>query len=147
MKVILLKDVRGVGHHGEIKHVADGYAINKLFPTKLAEPATEEKMKQIEAQKAQAEAARAKEEAELDTKVLALRGKKVSIAARATEKGGLFKSITEHDVAKAIRAEHSLEIPEDTIGIAEPIKTVGEHMVSLKSKNYKAEFGVVVTNQ
>ncbi len=38
MKVILLKDVRGVGMHGEVKNVADGYAINKLFPSKMAEP-------------------------------------------------------------------------------------------------------------
>src|SRR4051812_34032263 len=101
MKVILLKDVRGVGQHGEIKNVADGYAINKLFPTKLAEPATDEKIKQIEAQKVQADAARAKEEAELDTKVQALRGKKVTLAARATEKGGLFKNVHEKDIAKA----------------------------------------------
>jgi large subunit ribosomal protein L9 len=49
MKVILLKDVRGVGQHGTVQNVADGYAINRLFPAKLAEPATEAKLKEIEA--------------------------------------------------------------------------------------------------
>ncbi len=144
MKVILLKDIRGVGMHGTIANVADGYAINKLFPAKLAEPATAEKMQQIEAQKAQAEAQRVKEEEHLDNKVQSLRSKKVTLTSRATEKGGLFKAVGEKDVAKAILGEHSLEIPEAAIHIAEPIKTVGEHLVQLQSKNHKADFGVVV---
>ena len=144
MKVILLKDVRGVGMHGEIKNVADGYAINGLFPKKLAEAATEEKIAKFEAMRAEHEAQKAQEEEQLDNKVAALRGKKVSLSIRATEKGGLFKAVHEKDVAKAIRGEHARGIPEDAITFPEPIKTVGEHVVVLKSKNNKAEFGVVV---
>ncbi len=144
MKVILLKDVRGVGMHGEIKNVADGYAINGLFPKKLAEAATEEKIAQYEAKKAEVQAEAAKEEEQLDNKVSALRGKKVTISARATEKGGLFKAVHEKDVAKAILGEHALAIGEECIKFPEPIKTVGEHVAMLSSKNNKAEFGVVV---
>lgn len=145
MKVILLKDVRGVGQHGEIKNVADGYAINGLFPKKLAEAATPEKIAQYEARKAAAEAEAVKEAEQLDNKVTALRGKKVTISGRATEKGGLFKAVHEQDVAKAILAEHALEIPEDSISFPAPIKTVGEHVVVLKSKSNKVELGVVIT--
>jgi len=144
MKVILLKDVRGVGMHGEIKNVADGYAINGLFPKKLAEAATPEKVAKFEAMRAEHEAQKAQEEEQLDNKVAALRGKKVSLSIRATEKGGLFKAVHEKDVAKAILGEHALGIPEGAITFPEPIKTVGEHVVMLKSKNNKAEFGVVV---
>lgn len=145
MKVILLKDVRGVGMHGTVKDVADGYALNKLFPQKLAEPATDERIKQIEASAAAREAQKQEEEKQLDSKVASLRGKIVSLASRATEKGGLFKSVTPADIAKAIRAEHSLEIPEDAIHIADPIKTIGEHVVLLQSKSNKIELGVAVT--
>jgi large subunit ribosomal protein L9 len=145
MKVILLKDVRGVGQHGEIKTVADGYAINALFPQRLAEPATQEKIAQHAAQKAEHEAQKLKEEEQLDNKVQSLRGKKVSLSVRATEKGGLFKAVHGSDVAKAILGEHALAIPEAAIHFTEPIKTVGEHVVMLHSKNQKAEFGVVVT--
>lgn len=145
MKVILLKDVRGVGQHGEIKTVADGYAINALFPRKLAEPATEEKIAQYEAKKAELEKKRAAEEAQLDNKVASLRGKAVTLSLRATEKGGLFKAVHESDIAKAIRLEYALEIPEEAIRIVEPIKTVGEHQGLLYSKNQKAELRVVVT--
>lgn len=42
MKVILLKDVGGVGQHGEIKDVADGYAMNFLIGRGLAQQATPE---------------------------------------------------------------------------------------------------------
>ncbi len=144
MKVILLKDVRGLGMHGEIKNVADGYAANALFPKKLAEPATEEKIQQIEAKKAEAQAQVAKEAEQLDNKVKMLRGKKVSLQSRATEKGGLFKAIHEKDIAKAILAEHSLAIPEDCITFPQPIKTVGDHVVLVSSKSTKVELGVVV---
>lgn len=143
MKVILLKDVRRVGQNGEIKNVAEGYALNFLFPNKLAEAATDEKIKQVEAGKAAREADLQKEKEQLDNKVVALRGKKVVLQARATDKGGLFKSITGKEIARAILAEHSLEIPEDSI-VSEPIKTVGEHAVQLVGPSQKAEFGVVV---
>ena len=144
MKVILLKDVRGVGMHGEIKNVADGYAINGLFPKKLAEAATSEKIADVEAKRVAHEAEMQKEAEQLDNKVAALRGKTITISSRATEKGGLFKAVHEKDVAKAILGEHALAIPEDAISFPEPVKTVGEHVVLLKSKNQKAEFGVVV---
>jgi len=144
MKVILLKDVRGVGMHGEIKNVADGYAINGLFPKKLAEAATAEKIADVEAKRVAHEAEMQKEAEQLDNKVAALRGKTITISSRATEKGGLFKAVHEKDVAKAILGEHALAIPEDAITFPEPVKTVGEHVVLLKSKNQKAEFGVVV---
>ncbi len=143
--MILLKDVRGVGSVRDIKNVADGYAINFLFPQKLAEPATEEKIKQLETAKQAHDADLHKREEELVHKVQSLHGKRVTIASRATEKGGLFKAITQKDIAKAILAEHSLEIPEAAIVIPEPIKTVGEHIVSLHSKSTKADFGIEVT--
>ena len=106
----MLKDVRSVGQHDEVKNVADGYAFNFLFPKKLAEPATEEKIRQLEARKKAHEAELTKEAEALTNKVMQIKGKKVVIQARATEKGGLFKSIAKKDIAKAILAEHSLEI-------------------------------------
>ena len=145
MRVILLKDVRGVGQHGDTKNVADGYAINFLFPQKLAELATEEKLKQLEAQKQQHDAELQKNRDELNKKIDMLRGQQVSIQARATEKGGLFKSITQKDIAKAILAAHSLEIPEGSIELKENhIKTTGKHEVVLRSAGGKAELAVNV---
>ncbi|MCX6820226.1 MAG: 50S ribosomal protein L9 [Candidatus Adlerbacteria bacterium] len=143
MKVLFLKDVRGVGRAMEIKNVADGYAVNFLFPQKFAEPATEETVKRVESQKKAAEDAIKKEEDILDKKVLSLKGKKITITAKATEKGGLFKSIVTKDVAKAILGEHALQIPESSITLT-PTKTVGEHKIVLASKNQKVDMTLVV---
>lgn len=145
MKVILLKDVRAVGQKGSVKDVAEGYARNFLLPQKLAELATPEKIKQVEAQTAAKLAAQQEEEAQLDKKVQSLNGKKVSLQARATEKGGLFKSVTAGDIAKAIRLEHSLEIPEASISFSVPIKTLGEHTVSVASRSHTVSLGVGIT--
>jgi large subunit ribosomal protein L9 len=147
VKVILLRDVRGCGQANTTVDVSDGYASNFLLPHKYAVIATEDKLKEFEAKKAQAEAAKAKEEQELHTKIKSLEAKSVTIVARATEKGGLFKALGVVDIAKAIRAQHSLEIPEACIEVAGPIKTTGEHKTKLVSKTAKAEFMVVVAAQ
>ncbi|HEV7449324.1 MAG TPA: 50S ribosomal protein L9 [Candidatus Paceibacterota bacterium] len=147
MKVILLKDVRGCGQANTIVDVAQGYAVNFLLPHKYAIAATEEKAKEMEEKKSQLEAAKAKEEEQLTNKIKSLEGKQVAIAARATEKGGLFKAITVADISKSIRAEHSLEIPESAIELSAPIKTVGEHKLRLVSKSAKANFTIVVSAQ
>lgn len=144
MKVILLKDVRRLGQHGEVKEVSEGFARNFLFPQKLAEAATPEKIAQAQARKEAQEEALRKEEEVLNNKLDKLRGKQVSLYARATEKGGLFKGIAPKDVAKAILGEHSLEIPESAIEFPEPIKTTGEHAVRLSSKTKQAELTVKV---
>lgn len=145
MKVILLKDIKGVGRRHEVKQVADGYAVNFLFPQKAAEPATEAKLKQFEAERQAHEAETKKVEEQTTKKFEMLRGKKVVITSRATEKGGLFKGVVAKDVAKAILSERSLEIAEADIHISQPIKTIGEHKIQLVFKNLKADFEVVVT--
>jgi large subunit ribosomal protein L9 len=139
MQVILLKDVRGVGHAHEVKNVADGYAVNFLFKQHFAEPATPEKMKALEAKAKAHEAEILKQEEELTKKVLSLKGKKIVIKARPTEKGGLFKQIAPKDIVKAIKDEHGVELPDSAFTFPEHIKTIGEHIVLAHSKNAKAE--------
>ncbi len=146
MKVILLRDVRGCGQANTIVEVAQGYAVNFLLPHKYAIAATEDKVKELEGKKAKLEAEKQKAEEQLSTKIKSLEGKSVTITVRATEKGGLFKALGPADISKAIRAEHSLEIPETSIDV-QPVKTTGEHKVKLHSKNSKADFTVVIKAQ
>lgn len=145
MQVIFLKDVRGVGRAHEVKNVADGYAVNFLFKQKLAEPATPEKVAALLAKQKAHEAELEKQEAELTQRVNAARGKRVTIAARATEKGGLFKTITGKEIAHQLVVEHKIAIPETAVTLPEHIKTVGEHTVFVHSKTVKAEVVVDIT--
>ena len=143
MKVILLADVKKIGRKGEVKTVADGYATNLLFPKKLAEPATEAKLKIHEEARLAKEAEKLAQEAAYDRMVDTLRGAKVEIKARATPKGGLFKAVGQKEVAQAIREQKSLEFPVSMI-ILEPLHTTGEHAVELKSANKKADLIVSI---
>ena len=68
MKVILLKDVRGVGKKFEEKNVADGYAANFLIPNRLAVPQSGQSVAQLTQLKAQEEKGRAEEEKRLEEK-------------------------------------------------------------------------------
>ena len=144
MKVILLRDVRSVGQYGDIKNVADGYAMNYLLPQKLAEVATPDKLAKIEQMKAAQTAAKEKEVEELVHKAQSLNGKTVKISARATEKGGLFKAIGAGEISRALASEHQIGISEDAIEVPTPIKTTGEHVVYATSKAGKTPFGVIV---
>ncbi len=146
MKVILLTDVKKIGRKGEVKNVADGFATNMLFPKKLAEPATEAKLKAIEEEKVAKESQRQAEEAAFDKVVDSLRGSRIEVKARATEKGGLFKAVAGKEISLAIRAQKSLEVGEKAIEV-EPLHTIGEHTVSLKSANKKADITVVISAQ
>ncbi|MDE2213355.1 MAG: 50S ribosomal protein L9 [Patescibacteria group bacterium] len=145
MKVIMLKDVRSVGQKNDIKNVADGYAMNYLLPHRLAEAATPQKIRELEQRKSSQQEEALKEEESLNTTLAQLRGKKISIVARATEKGGLFKSITPADIARAIREEYSLEIPEAAIHLSEAIKTAGEHPLELVNKSQKVGAVLIVS--
>lgn len=68
MKVILLRDVKGVGRKYEEKNVADGYATNFLLPRKLVVPLTGQSAAQIAQLKAQEEKKRNEEAKRLEEK-------------------------------------------------------------------------------
>ncbi len=146
MKVILLSDVKGIGRKGDIKNVSDGHAANFLFPRKLAEMATDLKLKAIAEAAAAKQAQLLAEEAAFDRVVDSLRGARISVAARATEKGGLFKAVGTKEVTAAIREQKSLEIPQKAF-IFEPLHTVGDHTITLVSKNKKAELTIAISVQ
>ncbi len=145
MKVILLRDVKGLGQKGMVKDVSDGYAANFLFPQKFAEAATAAALGKIEAEKAAKQKEAEAKDAALDHLVDMVRGATVSVAVQATPSGGLFKKVNALDISRAIRLEKSVEIPESSIVLDEPFRTVGEHKVTVKSKNKKTEITVVVS--
>lgn len=134
MKVILLQDVGGVGQRGDVKEVADGYAVNYLIPRALARQATDENIKEhISRQKEELEE-REKEKLKLAEKIKLLDGARIEIEVRTTSKGGLFKSIDEREISEKIRLQQGVDIPAESIILeGAPIKTIGEHPCVLRS--------------
>jgi large subunit ribosomal protein L9 len=132
MRVLLLKEVKGLGKAGDIKEVAGGYAANYLFPNKLAEPATEGSLKV--AQQVKAAETRKVEKKVNEAKTLAskLEGQTVILKARSGEGDRLYGSITAHDVAEALTKSTGLAIDKRVVTIEHPIKALGRHDVTLR---------------
>ena len=132
MKVILLQDVSGLGKRGEVARVADGYARNYLLPRGLAQEATAGTLRDVGRRQ---EAAQAKEErAVARAREMAgrLEGLQVRVAVRAGEKGKLFGSVGNQDIAEALLAQHGLEVDRKKIALKEPIRSLGEYTVTVR---------------
>ena len=132
MKVILLKDIKGLGKAGELVDAKDGYARNFLFPRKAALEATEENLKNWEEEKRiqrETEVQNIKEAEELKK---VLEGKTLHINAKGGDKGRLFGAITSLDIAKRLAEEYSIDVDKRKIDLKENIKTEGEYKVPFK---------------
>lgn len=123
MKIILLKDVKGLGKEGELVDSKIGYARNFLFPKNLALEANPENLKKWEED--QAEKKRLYDENKKAAEELKkkLESEKVVLRAKAGEGGRLFGAITTKDIADAL-SEKSIEIDKKKIE-GEVIKTLG----------------------
>jgi large subunit ribosomal protein L9 len=132
MQVLLLKDVKGLGHAGDIKEVAGGYANNYLLPHNLAQQVTDGAVKQ--AHEIQDAAARKKERKSLEAKALAdkVNGQIVTFKAKTGEGERLYGSITNADVATALSKAIGHEVDRKYVEIEHPIKTLGQHIATVK---------------
>lgn len=131
MKVILLQDVAKLGRRYAIVEVPDGYGTNKLIPKGLAKPATPENVKAVVARAGAV--AQSKEAAETSFKDLlaALDGVAVVVTAEANAEGRFFQAVKPEAVAAALAAASGKKVSGNQVVIAEPIKAVGEHTVTL----------------
>jgi len=131
MQIILLEKVGKLGNLGDVVKVKDGYARNFLIPTKLARRATEAAIKEFEGRRAELEKVAAAKLAAAQALGEQLAGKTVRIAQKAGVDGRLFGSVTNHDIAEALTkmgqaiAKSQVRLPNG------PLKTVGEHTVSV----------------
>lgn len=132
MKVILLQDIRGTGKKDQIIEVSDGYGRNYLLPRKLAREATSEAMNSI--QKSQ-QAIKHREEVKLreaEAKARELKGKVIKLTVRGGESGKLFGSVTNDQIAQALKEQHGIEVDKRKIEPEEPIKTAGQTLCNIK---------------
>jgi large subunit ribosomal protein L9 len=131
IEVILKEHIDNLGRRGEIVKVADGYARNFLLPRKLALRVTEENKRQIERERAKAEAREAVELKEAQAQAARLQAADVSIARRVGEHDTLYGSVTSADIAEALAAL-GLTVDRRKIQLPDPLKALGEHAVPIK---------------
>lgn len=138
MKVILQKDIKDQGKKGQLIEVSDGYARNFLLPRKLAIEASTDnlnamkikesaRLKKLENDKAEAQAAAAKLESCI-----------VKITAKSGGSGRLFGAVTSKEISEALHEQHGIVIEKNKIVLDDHIKTYGSYDI-------KCKFGFEVT--
>ncbi|MDP1901214.1 MAG: 50S ribosomal protein L9 [Rubrivivax sp.] len=131
MQIILLEKVGKLGNLGDVVNVKPGYARNFLIPTKQARRATEAAIKEFEGRRAELEQAASAKLVSAQTLGEQLAGKTVRIAQKAGVDGRLFGSVTNADIAQAL-SKMGLEVQKSQVRLPNgPLKTVGEHPVSV----------------
>ena len=132
MKVILMQDVKGKGKKGQMIEVSDGYARNYMLPRKIAVEATTDAVNTMRMNdKAAAEKA-AKERAEAVEVSKKLREMTLVVNAKGGGAGRLFGSVTNQEIADALKAKTGIALDKRKIVIADPIKNVGTYTVTCK---------------
>lgn len=144
MKVIFLHDVPRVGRKYDIKEVNDGYAMNFLFPRRLAESVTPKALVLLERRQKEITIEREVQENLLLKNLEEIKGKVIHIKAKADEKGHLFAQVHKKEILEAMREQHHAEISEEFIILEKPIKAVGEFEIPISVKGKKSSFKLVV---
>src|SRR5947207_6575543 len=148
VRVLLTKDVENVGRAGDVKEVADGYGRNFLLRRKLAVAAGKGAETETEAKRLRDAAVKRETKDRNEAQLVAddIDNKTVVVRLKVGAEEKAFGSITNQDIASALKAQHRVEIDRHKIDLKEPIKTLGEHQVSLKlHRDVSAHVNVIVT--
>ena len=131
MKVILKRDVKGLGREGDMKEVKDGYARNFLLPTGAAALADKGAVANWERHRDQREERDRQVRAGAEATAERLRALSLTIPVKAGERGRLFGAVTSHQIADAIHRE-GIELDRHALHLREPIKALGEYRVDVR---------------
>jgi large subunit ribosomal protein L9 len=144
MKIVLLKDIKGLGKKHDVKTVADGFALNSLIPQGSAEVATPKVLARIEVIKKQEDAEKKIREDLLAKSLKTLHDATVEITVGANEKGHLFAGLHAVDVAPFVKEQTHVDVAPEFIKIEKAIKEVGEHKIDINVQGKSATFTLVV---
>lgn len=132
MKVLLIKDVKGLGKAGEVKEVKDGYGKNFLVGNGLALMGTNEVLNRYKADQKRKEATEAAEIAEAKILSEKLKNLTLIIKHKAGEKGSLFGAITNKEISEELKKQTDIDIDKKHIVVKKAIKSTGLYEVDCK---------------
>ena len=132
MKVILTQDVKGKGKKGQMIEVSDGYARNFMLPRKIAIEATPDAVNTMKMNDKATQERIAREKAEALEISKTIRGLTVVVKAKGGGAGRLFGSITNQEIADALKAQSGIALDKRKIVLADTIKSVGTYTATCK---------------
>ncbi len=147
MKVVLLKDVRGVGKKYDIKEVGDGHAINMLIPKGLALTANPATLKKIETLKATDATMRKVDEELARSNIEQLAKQTIEMIEKTNEQGHLFAGVHTKEIAEGIKKQIRLDIDPEWILLEKPIKVAGEYDIKVEWNNIAGTFKLSIKGE
>lgn len=132
MKVILTQDVKGKGKKGQMIEVSDGYARNFMLPRKIAIEATPDAVNTMKMNDKATQERIAREKAEALEISKTIRGLTVVVKAKGGGAGRLFGSITNQEIADALKTQSGINLDKRKIVLADTIKSVGTYTATCK---------------
>ena len=132
MKVILLQDIKGTGKKDQIIETSDGYARNYLLPRKLAKEATSEALNALEKSRNADKHREEVRKQQAEERSRTLKGKVIQLEVKGGENGKLYGSVTNDQIAAALKAQHGVDVDRRKLELEEPIKNAGQFFVTLK---------------
>ncbi|MDO8649535.1 MAG: 50S ribosomal protein L9 [Candidatus Peregrinibacteria bacterium] len=145
MEILLLEDINGIGKKNDLLVVGDGFALNFLLPQRKALVATPTVRKRYaEHIKRRAEEKLHEKEVQAGASA-ALTGKMVTFKRKATKTGKLYAGISEEQIAEALKEQHTITVPVNTITIPTPIKAVGTFDIRVRIGEAEQPVKVTVT--
>ena len=144
MKVILLKDLKGMGREHETVDISDGHALNYLIPQKFAIAATASAMKEAGQRRKQVTDRVALDAALLVQNIASLVDARIVIKVKANEKGHLYDAIGEPDIRKAAKEQARIDLSDDAIKLEKPIKEIGTFDIPVAAAGAFGKFSITV---
>lgn len=148
MKVLLKKDIQGVGRKNEIKNVSDGYFRNFLMPNGFAVSITEEVRAELEQQTVKKDREMKKRAATVGILQEKLSAKQIVILSKMDETGKLFGSVNAMAIEKELKKSgFDLKELRGKIILSEPLKTKGAHGVPLQFSDGSTALATVIIDK
>jgi len=131
MQIILLEKVTNLGGLGDVVKVRDGFARNYLIPHGKAKRATAENLAEFQTRRADLEKAQLDQLAQAQEKAAKLEGLTVQVSQKAGVDGKLFGSVTNADIAEALK-QQGFDVAKAAVRMPQgPLKNVGDHPLKI----------------
>ncbi|MBS9782463.1 MAG: 50S ribosomal protein L9 [Arcobacter sp.] len=132
MKVLLIKDVKGLGKAGEVKEVKDGYGKNFLVGKGFAKHATPEVLNRFKAEQRRKAEKEAQEIEDANKLAEELNATKLTIKHKMGANGHLIGSVTNKEISEVLAQDFNIEIDKKNISLKSKIKAAGIYEVDCK---------------
>jgi large subunit ribosomal protein L9 len=131
MEVILLKDVDNLGSRFDVVTVKPGYGRNFLIPQGFAQIANAANKKHVEEVKKQQSAKIAKLVDDYKQLAEKLKASRIQVGAKSGTTGKLFGSVTNIQVAEALKKQFDLTVDRKKIHIQGEVKELGAYKATV----------------